>query len=281
MEEPVIGNDPQNPAVPDKGQGKDDNVNISRAELESLRRDLRETQQSERDWANMARGGRTPASEPAAEPEDALDPADYIDQETAGVEGDTPEKLVDDLAAQGAAALGKRGNITAADAQRMAVDIAAKVTRDLMGRERGKMASDAQIMGEFPELRDQKSEMWKETAKQYQAAVAMDPAAKKTPAALFLAARVARETLKAREAVGRRTRNEDDEPEYRGAREPEDDRRRRADSQDARPRGRAAVDDVDDMLGAEARQVIRGFGITEAEFNASRREAGADQRRKR
>lgn len=275
MEE-VIGNDPNQPAVADKAQG--DTVTIPKSELESLQRTLRETQQSERDWAAMARRG-APAPEPVVEAEEPLDPGDFVDAEAPReLEGDTPEKLVDDLAAEGVKALGRRGFITAADAQKMAVEVASKVTRELIGRERQKLTTDAQIMAEFPDLRDQNSDLFKATAVRYQRAVAMDPNAKKTPAALFLAAEAARESLRAKAAPRRREENDDDEP--RG-REPEEDRRRRADSQDSRPRTRPPVDDTDDMLGSEARQIIKGFGITDAEFNASRKELGARGRGRR
>lgn len=275
MEDDVLGNEPNQPSVADKGAGKDE-VTISKAELDSLRRERDEARQSERDWANMARRNNAPAPQPVVEEEEGLDPADYTDIDEPQVKGDTPEKLVDDLAAEGAAALGKRGFITAADAKRMAVEIAAKVTRELIGRERSKMASDATIMAEFPDLKDQKSELWAETAKRYQRAVAMDPNAKKTPAALYLAAEAARESLKAKNA-GRRREDDDDDDNYRGEREPEEDRRRRADSQDARPRGRQAADDMEDMLGSEARQIAKAMGVSDAEFKASRKELG-DQR---
>lgn len=276
----VLDHEPEQPQAPDKGQGKDE-VTITKSELESLRRERDEALQGNRDWANYVRRGAQPERQPEPEQEDELNPEEFIDAAPPALEGDTPEKLVDDLASQGVAALGKRGFITAADAQKLAVEVAAKVTRELIGRERGKMQSDAQIFAEFPELKDQKSELWAETAKRYQAAVRMDPAAKKTPAALYLAADAAKEFLRAKNG-GRRSREEDmDLDDARGNREDESDRRRRADSQDSRPRGRAAADDTDDMLGSEARAVIKGMGITEADYNASRRELGVGRGRRR
>jgi hypothetical protein len=269
----VPGNERIAPEVADKGQGKDETVNISKAELEGLHRSLRESQQSERDWAGIAkRGTREP--DPIVEQEEQLDPAQFSDPDEPGIADDTPEKLVDDLAAQGVAALGKRGFITAADAKKIAVDVAAKVTRELIGRERTKMGTDAILMNDFPEFKDlmsnpaaqAKSELWQETAKIYQKAVSMDPSAKKTPAALYLAAQAARETLKAR-APRRAAAEVDDE----GV-ELEDDRRRRAESQDSRPRARGTVDDRDDLVGPQARQLMKAMGVTEAEYKESQRE---------
>jgi len=276
--EDVLDREPEQPEVPDKGQGKDE-VTIGKSELESLRRERDEAIQGNRDWASYIRHGGPPQQPqragPEPEDEEDLDPAQFIDPDGfIDVAGDTPEKLVDDLATQGVAALGKRGFITAADAQKMAVEVASKVTRELISRERGRMQSDAQIFAEFPDLKDQKSELWQETAKRYQKAVAMDSAAKRTPAALYLAADAAKEFLRARNG-GKRGRDDDADAEpdsAHGSREDESDRRRRADSQDSRPRGRAAADDTDDMLGSEARAVIKGMGITEADYNASRRE---------
>jgi hypothetical protein len=278
-EEEVIERDATQPVVPDKGPGKDE-VTISKAELEGLRRELSESQKSERDWASFHRRGGQDA-EPAAEPEDQLDASQFIDPEAegAGVQNDTPEKLVDDLAAEGVAGLTKRGFITAVEAQKLAFDVATKVSRELIGREEKMRTTDATLLNEFPELRDQNSELFKATAIRYQKAVAMDPQAKKTPAALYLAADAARESLKARKPARRDT--DDEDLDTRGNREDESDRRRRADSQDSRPKGRAETDDFEDMLGSEARTVIEKMGITDEEYKAARKETLAGRGRKR
>jgi hypothetical protein len=275
MEQPddVLGNEPQQPAVPDKGQGKDDTVTIPRSEWEATRREREELQRSNEDWAShFRRGGAAPAAEPAGETEDGLDPEGFVDAELdePAVKGDTPEQFVDAIAAQGAKAIADRGFVSKAEAQRIAVQVAERVSRELIGREQRKMSTDTQILGEFPELRDQKSELFIETAKRYQRAVAMDPNAKKTPAALFLAADAARESLNARKAP--RSRDGEDDDSGRSGPEREPERRQRAASQDSRPKGRQEIDDFDDMLGREAQQVIRAMGITPDEYKASRRE---------
>ena len=239
---------------------------IANDRVAALERELAESRESEKYWSGLARSGsgsRTPAPEPEPEPEE--DGSEFLDDsvENQSVEGDTPEKLIDEFASEGVKALAKRGFITAKDAQKIAVDTAMKVSQSMIARERGKMDTDSKILGEFPELKDQTSELFKETAKRYQKAVAMDPNAKKTPAALYLAADAAKEAIK--------YRSRRDDPDD----EPESDRRRRADSQDARPRGRSTSDDGDDMMGSEARQIIRQMGISEAEFKAQKKETSA------
>ena len=274
----VLGNEAITPGVADKAQGdKDGNVSISRAELEGLRRDRDEARQSERDWANMARRGGGREAEPrVTETETRLDPNAFVEAGEDGLADDSPEKLVDDLAAQGTKALAARGYVTRKEAERLAVGTAERVTRELIGQERQKMGTDAQFASDFPELRacmndpqkQKDSALWQETAKIYQKAAAMDPGALKTPAALYLAAEAATERLKARAP---RAGNEQGE-------EPEEDRRQRSASQDGRTRTRVATVD-DDMMGAQAKQLAKAFGVTEAEYKASREEVRGNRRR--
>jgi hypothetical protein len=246
---------------------KDDYVPLTRAQAESLQRERDESRQSEKYWADMARNGRT--AEPPAEPDDEDDARQFIDEDDApdGIDGDTPEKLVDEFAAQGTKALDKRGYVKAADVKKMAAEIAVKVARQMIGQQVVRSTTDNTIMTQFPELKDPKSELYAATAKLYQEAVAMDPNAKKTPAALYLAAKAAKASLKPA------PKPDDDEPEV------ESDRRRRADSQDSRPRGRSQVEDHDDMMGPEARQICKDMGITEAEFKEGQKAAGRRGRR--
>src|ERR1035438_6156127 len=150
---------------------------IANDRVAALERELAESRESEKYWSGLARSGsgsRTPAPEPEPEPEE--DGSEFLDDsvENQSVEGDTPEKLIDEFASEGVKALAKRGFITAKDAQKIAVDTAMKVSQSMIARERGKMDTDSKILGEFPELKDQTSELFKETAKRYQKAVAMD-----------------------------------------------------------------------------------------------------------
>jgi len=270
----VLSDEPPNPDVPAKGQGKDDYVPLTRTEAESLRRERDEARESERYWSAHARGNGQQQQQ-AAEPE-ADDASEFYAEETASNDEDTPEKLVDDFAATGVKALQKRGFITAADAQKLAADTALRVTREMIGRERQKMGSDTKILADFPELKDQTSDLWKETAKHYKEAVDMDPNAAKTPAALYLAAKTARAIIAAKAKVHHAPKDDDDDDTP----EPESDRRARANSQDGRAKGRAEVED-DDMLGSEAKAIIKMMGITDAEFKASRKEVGATRTTRR
>src|ERR1041384_4468324 len=169
LETPVV------PAAGKEKEAKDETVTLSKAEVEARPRDRDEARQSEKYWANIARSGGSQAEHPAEEANDGLDASEFLDEEAGdtGLEGDTPEKLVDDLAARGVSAIAKRGFITAKDAHKIAAEMAIKISRKLIGRERQKITSDTQIMSEFPELKDQSSELFKETARIYQAAVAM------------------------------------------------------------------------------------------------------------
>lgn len=268
------GNGAATPLVPDKAQGE--TVTISKSELAALTRDRDEARTSEKAWADYHRNGganRATAAEPIADElpnaDEFTDPEGF---EVPAIEGDTPEKMVDDLTANGVAALSKRGFITVADALKLAKQVAVEVSSKLIDNRVAKMGTDQQIMQEFPDLRNQQSELFVETAKRYQRAIAMDPNAKKTPAALYLAADAAREAIKGRTETATRTAR---------ANETEDDRQARIDAQDnSRGRGRAEIDDSD-YLGDEAKQVIKAFGLSDAEFKASQKETTGGRSRGR
>ncbi len=253
----VIGDDTQTPSVPATGQGKDEkDVTMSRADFDSLNRQLTESRDSERYWSTAARSGRPAA---VAEPEVEDNAAEFIDDEDLAIEeiaGDTTEAMIDEFAKKGVGALTRRGLITRADAVKIATEAAVKVSRELIGREVQKRDTDSRITKDFPELQDKKSELWIETARRYQEVVEIDPGALKSPAALYLAAKSAKEHLA-------RTRSVEDDDS------PEAERRHRSDSQDGRTRTRTRVA-ADDMIGPEAAAVIKGFGITADEFNGQR-----------
>lgn len=248
-------------------------VTISKAELESLHRNLRETQESERTWANLARRGAQPEPVAVVEEVVGLNPSDYMDEDAAdGIADDTPEKAVADFASKGAKAMADRGFVTAKQAQEMAVRAAEKVTRELIGQERQKITTDAQIFQKYPDLNDPNSELFKETRIRFQEAVAFDKGAAKTPAALMLAARAAKEHLDHKKAIAPR---EDDDFEA------ETDRRTRAASQDGRAKGRDSVEDPDDTMGSQAKAVAKAMGISDVEFIASAKALGGGRGRRR
>lgn len=275
MFEPVIETDAPKPGEPAEGQGKDDKVTIDRTQYESLQRELKEAKQSEQSWARIARNGNAPlAEETAVETEEELDGSAFLDDADIDIPADdTPEKVVADFSAKGAKALQERGFVTGKEARRIAVEAAAAVSKELIGRERTKLTTDAQLMNEFPELKDQNSELFKETAARFQKAVAIDKRSAKNPGALYLAAQAAKDSIEAKRAV----RSRSDENEL----EDETDRRLRARSQDSRPSGRREIEDDEDMFGPEARNVAKLMGVSEAEFKASQKALGETTRRRR
>lgn len=266
MNEPEdILTDASQPEVPSKGQGKDDYVPLTRAQAEGLQRERDESRASERAWADIARGTRQAPPSPVEQ--ELPDASEFLDPEEThgGVEDDTPERFVDDFAKNGSAAISKRGFVTRAEAIKMATDAAIKVSNDLIGRNNQRTSSDQAILTEFGDLKNPESALYKETAVRYQRAIKMDPGAAKTPAALYLAAEGARDVLKAREAS---------KPPVADEGEDETDRQHRAASQDGRTRSRGQADDALDMIGPQAREVIKGFGISDAEFQASAKATG-------
>jgi hypothetical protein len=253
------------PGVANGGQGHGgaESITISKAELDAIRREATEARQASQYWAEYARRGGQPQAQPQEEQQPEDEAGEFVDAvEDPTIEGDTPAKLIDEFAAKGTAALKARGFITAADAYKLAVDVASKVSQGMIGKAQARMSTDQKIMTEFPELRDQGSDLFKETAKRYQAAVAMDPRAKSTPAALYLAAQAAKEALG-------RTQRPNPADDY----DPEQERRDRIAAQDGRQRVPTQRQD-DDMMGDQAREVARMMGISDDEFKRARKELG-------
>ncbi len=264
--------------VSDKGQGgkKDETVTIPKAQWEAVQRERDEAKQSERFWASKAK----PTPEPEPEEDEPIETDDLVPAVTGNDGADEaifndPDKWTDAISKGPAAVeafLRKSGYVTA----REAAEIAVKAARQTVQVERQKMTTDAQILGEFPELKDDDSELFKATSKELKALFKIDPNFARTPAALYAAARAAKAGLK----PAPKPRNEDDGDDDYDRYEDEQDRRRRADSQDTtRSRGRPEVED-DDMLGPEAKEVMRQMGISREEFIESRKQT-AGMRRKR
>lgn len=259
-----------------QGGGRDEQITISRAELEGLRRERDEARDSERFWAQRARAGGQQPAESVEEPEEEIETDDLIPAVTGDQSVDEaifsdPDKWADAVS-KGPAAIQafvrKAGYVTATEA----ADIAAKVARRTVDVERQKMTTDAVIVRDFPDLNNPKSELFQATAAELRHLVAMDPRAKNSPATLYAAANAAKAKLEAKRPASRRGAEDDEDRYDRYGEEREDDRRRRADAQDGTHRsGRDAGDDLD-MLGPEAKEVIRQMGITAEEFSSSARE---------
>lgn len=271
--------------APEKGQGgkgKDESVTITKAELESLRRERDEARESEKFWAQRARSGGSGRSAPEPEPEEEIEVSDLLPEVTGDKSVDEaifsdPDKWAEAVS-RGPQAVEKfvraKGFVTKSEAAEMAADIAAKVARRAIDVERQKMSSDNVIMRDFPELAKPDSELFRATAAEVKKLVALDPRAKYSPATLYAAAQTAAAKIEMKKPKERARPEPEDEDGY-DRYEPEDDRRRRADAQDGtRNRGRDTEGDVD-MLGPEARETIKQMGITMEEFVAARKDTTA------
>lgn len=250
----------------------------SREDWESLQRQVAELRESERYWADRARSGgqsqesAPPPSEESPSPEEFLDP-----NEPPPVEDDTPEKLVDEFASQGVAALSKRGFIKASDAKRIAAEVAVQVSQELINRERHKMGNDQELVKRFPDLLDSESELFKETSLLFKHAGALDPKAAQSIAVLTLAAEAASQRIKNRKPA----REEDEyEAPRRSTRESEEGRRARIAAQGGLSNGRHLIEDIE-SLGRDAAHVIKQMGVSQEEFSKSKKELGIDRPRRR
>jgi hypothetical protein len=268
------------PAAP-KGQAE--TVTVSKAELARMERELGEARASERFWADRARGNGNghPQQAAPAEEEDPIETSDLLPPAVTGTSDvdeaifHDPDKWLEAIskgprAIQALVAKATEGYV---NAQQVA-EIAAKVARRTVDVERGKISTDSQLMTKFPELADNKSALVRATAEEFQELIAFDPQAKKSPATLFAAAKAAKSRL-AMEARSKKD-DGDDGDEYDRV---ETDRRARVAAQDNRP-GRAPLEDPDDSLGPQAKQLVKQMGITNEEFLTEKKKTDGMRRRR-
>ncbi len=170
-------------------------------ELATAKASLAETQQSERYWANKARG--TPAPEPEPEPVDDEVPEPGV----SPFAGEKPEKFLDDLSAEGLGAMLKRGVITQEQFDGALAKLEDRITRKVESRlqlHAQHTAMDAKF-NEFPELladskrvaagEQPQTELYKRTKEHFRAMVADDPSLKNSVGATLAAARLAKKEL--------------------------------------------------------------------------------------
>lgn len=269
----------ENPPV--SKEQKPETVTMTRAERDALLRERDEAKQSERYWADRARSGKEPQQQ---EEDESIEVADLVPQKVTGDKNvdesifSDPDKWLEAIS-KGPKAIQtlirKEGFVTGTEA----AEIAEKVARRTVSIERGKITTDNRLMTAFPELADNKSELFRATAEEYQELVAFDESAKKSPATLFAAARAAKQKLEAKAAKTGKARG-DEEDEY-GYDRVESDRRRRVDAQDGSRSGKGArADDVDDHLGPQARQLAKQMGITDEEMIAEKKKLDAGRRKR-
>jgi hypothetical protein len=268
----------------EKTKGKDETVTLTKAQHESLVRERDEAIQSERYWSRSRAGNEKAAVVVEPDPEietDDLVPAITGDATVDEAIFNDPDKWAEAIS-KGPAAIKSfvrsMGLVTGAEV----ADIAAKVAKRTVDLEKSRMAGDNVILGEFPELKDDKSELFKATTAEVRKMVGLDPKAANSPATLYAAAQVAKLKLDAKTASTRRAAPDGETDDERYDRvEREDERRSRADAQDtSRTRGRSTADDTD-MLGDQAKEVLRQMGgISEDEFRAERAKLGPARRRR-
>ena len=254
------------------GKGKEPKtVTLSEDEHKSLTRRLSELENSERYWSERARTQQQPQQTDQEEEED---------EDGEELEGDDPSKVVDDFSVSGVQALVKRGVLTRKAARELIEKYATKVARRIVKAERAEVTRESAIFTEFPELRDQNSDLWKATSAEMGRLVKIDPGAANNPTALYSAAAIAKAKLDAKQPQRRSSRDDDDDRyEY----DEDRDRRLRADSQgaDRRPRGRTDFEDEADEFTSEAREVMQKMGMDAKTFRKGQELTGQTRRGRR
>jgi hypothetical protein len=257
---------PDKPAKPGK---EPETVTLTKAEVETLRRERDEARESERTWYERAtgRGAQADPAEPEEEdePEPEPEPEPDID----------PEKFVDELAKDGLRALKRHGVMTRSDVEKLATELAEKVAGKVMDRRFAGMQSSSKLVTDFPDLNDENSELMKASRPIYRQLFDMN-GKKHSTALMYAAAKAAKTQLDAKAPPPRTRRDEDDYDRY----EPEEDRRARARAQGSE-RGRPAPvhDDDSGDLGPEALEICRAMNVTPEEYVASQKQLGARRRR--
>ena len=186
---PANAQPPEGGGKPEKKEPNPLEERLAKLEKELAERDKRiqELAESERYWAEQARK--------AAEFDDDGD--DEEPEDDFGVEDDSPDKFVEELSEKGLEALVKRGVLTKREARELIREEAQRIAKQAIEAETRKLQADAEIVRQFPELQDEKSELFQHTAKIFKEMVAEDESLKHSPKALLLAARTAKAELAA------------------------------------------------------------------------------------
>lgn len=172
------------PGRPEDKQKEDPGLAALQARLDKLEKQNRELAESERYWAERAKSGKSADPEPD---EDEIPQPEDIDI--------SPDKFLEELEAKGPKAIlevvKKAGFVPASEAKAMAERIADK----RLQAERTRIQQEGQIYREFPDLADEQSDLYKETARVFKEMVEEDPALANSTAAFKSAARLAERGL--------------------------------------------------------------------------------------
>jgi hypothetical protein len=109
------------------------------------------------------------------------------------IEDDTD--VADDFAANGIQALVKRGVLTKREAQEMMREEARRIAREEVERSRESLIRDAELARQFPDLADERSELFKRTQAIYHEMTQRDASLKNSAQTLPMAARLAKAEL--------------------------------------------------------------------------------------
>ena len=245
-EEPTSGGESPDSGVvettaPAQPQQKTD-PEVARLQKEIEARDARinELSDSERYWADQAKGKR---GEPAAVDGDSEDP-DFAEED--------PDKFTEALAATGIKALQKRGMLSPKQIREMVRTEAAKIAGDVLARREKVLTREGELIQTYPDLKNEKSEFFQATARILREEFADMPEFQRTPQALKAAAKMAdvERKLAAKQV------------------EPDEDLALRLASQPGRG-ARRAPESSDDGLGSQERQILAAmgrYGVTEADY---------------
>jgi hypothetical protein len=238
------------PGKPEEKPKEDPALKTVLEELEQLKQRNRELAESERYWAARAKQGGKPEA-PADEPdEDDLPAVEDIDI--------SPDAFLDELEKKGPKAIlevvKKAGFVPASEAKAMAERIADK----RLQAERDRMQAEAKIFREFPDLADEQSDLYKETAKVFREMVEEDPALANSTAAFKSAARLAQRSLSGGAASKK-------EPASLQERMLAESRRERV-AQQGFSRGVQSPGEDDDELTPTQKMIARNLGVSEAEY---------------
>lgn len=240
------------------GKSSDDRLTALETELSSLRTRNKELQDSERFWAERAKGGGESREEPEPEKEDIVAAllGDLGDEED-----DNVDSLIDELTSGGMKALKKRGLLSKKDLAPILKGLeekleakAAAIAEGRVGKARKDLETDGELIRQFPELgridRDTGEALDEADApfiasvsKHYRRLVSRNPGRKTDPTALFDAAEMARLEVGSNEEA----------------------RRRRINAQTSGG-GSGPDSNGDGGLTERQRKIIEGMGVTEEAY---------------
>lgn len=270
-ERPTKGADKGGDKGGGKGKGK---ASEEESEIDRLRRENRELRESERHWAERA--ARVAEGEDDPESDDEPEPKDPVETD------EEPAKLIEDVTKHGAKALAKRGFLTVAQAKKLFTEVAHEVASKTVAQSERRMGIDAQMFGEYPDLRDKDSALFKKTSVIFQDLVktSADPrAAAHSPALLRAAARAAKAELKAESGGSRPRRDADDGDDY--VDDAELGRRARVRAQQGERGGSMGGDDDFADVGPGTRSIMEAMGLSKEQQARAAKRIGANRRERR